>query len=189
MAPLNLIELSVMTVHADSLQLFLLLLTKSLGIFLRSHTPDSSPWRTLACTFIYAQQYTDSTGMFMTDYQLADYFCGNNRRGISPPPTTNLHSLHKEFNILPLHISNFSLPFFSTPPLCHILYFIIHTDISDKGTSKLLKSILCLSSSHHSLVTHTDKSFDYFVLALVFLIPHILLCTKSSETKAHQSHH
>lgn len=168
MAPLNLIELSEIAVHVDSLQLFLLLLTKSLGIYLRSHTLNSSPWRTLACTFIYVQQYTDSTGMFMTDYQLADYFCGNHRRGISPPPTTNLHSPHKEFNILPLHISDFSLPFFSTPPLCHILYFITHTDISDKGPSKLLKSILCLSSSHHSLVTHTDKSLTILFLLSFF---------------------
>lgn len=71
------------------------------------------------------------------------------------------HSLYKKFNVLLFTYQTYLFLFFSTPTLCHVSYFLIHTDISDKGPSKPLKFILCPSSSHHSLV-HIQISLRLF---------------------------
>lgn len=141
------------------------------GIILRF-----SLYRRLWVLIYIWQLCTDSTDTFTSDNQLPNYLYRNHRIVITLPTP----------QCITLHISNIS-SLFSTPTLCHESYFVIHTDIPDKGPSKPLKFILCLSSSHHSLVTHTDKSLWLF--CSLFLIPHISLCTKRSETKAHQSYH
>lgn len=74
-----------------------------------------------------------------------------------------------------------------TPTLSHVSGFAIYTDVWDKGPSNAQRFVFCLSSPHHSLMTLADMALTVFIF--FSSTPPISCCTKSCETKTHQSHH
>lgn len=76
---------------------------------------------------------------------------------------------------------------YKTPTLSHVSGFAIYTDVWDKGPSNAQRFVFCLSSPHHSLMTLADMALTVFIF--FSSTPPISCCTKSCETKTHQSHH
>jgi len=74
-----------------------------------------------------------------------------------------------------------------TLPLSHISGFGVCTGVWNKGPSNAQKFVFCLSSPHHSLTTLADTALTVFIF--FSFTPSISCCTKSCETKTHQSHH
>lgn len=74
-----------------------------------------------------------------------------------------------------------------SPTLSHASGFVVYADVWDKGPSNSQRFVFCLSSPHHSLMTLTDMALTVF--NFFSSTPPISCCTKSCETKTHQSHH
>lgn len=73
-----------------------------------------------------------------------------------------------------------------TPTLSHTSGFAVYTDVWNKGPSNAQRFVFCLSSPHHSSMTFPDTALTVFILPSS--TPPISCCTKSCETKTHQSH-
>lgn len=91
------------------------------------------------------------------------------------------------FRVLSFLAKSIQLLLTWTPTHSHASGIAVYTDVEEKDPSNLQRFVFCLSSPHHLLMTLTDT--DLTILNFFSSTPPISCCTKSCETKTHQSYY